>query len=132
MAGGVLYMPIVPWVRPLPSLLVHFSPRLQLSEWFVLRRSFAGSFIFGGSGLGGAAFPILANFLLQRVGFRWTLRALALLVGVLGGGALLGARPRLPVARRTAPAPLSFAFLSQPLFIAVVRPSAVRIVRDIC
>ncbi|KAI0033582.1 major facilitator superfamily domain-containing protein [Vararia minispora EC-137] len=102
-AGGALYTPVVGW----------------LSEWFVRRRSFAGSFIFGGSGLGGAGFPILANFLLQRVGFRWTLRVLALLVGVLGGGALIGAKPRLPVARRTTPAPLSFQFVSQPLFIAV-------------
>ena len=91
-----------------------------MSEWFVEKRSFAGSFIFGGSGLGGAAFPILANALLQRVGFRWTLRALALLVGALGGIALIGVKPRLPIARASTPAPLSFKFLGSPIFICVV------------
>ncbi|KZV70078.1 MFS general substrate transporter [Peniophora sp. CONT] len=100
-AGGVLYMPVVGW----------------LSEWFVQRRSLAGGLIFGGTGLGGAGFPILANFLLQRVGFRWTLRTMAALVGVLGGLALLGAKPRLPVARHATPAPMSFSFVTSPVFI---------------
>ncbi|VDC01694.1 unnamed protein product [Peniophora sp. CBMAI 1063] len=100
-AGGVLYMPVVGW----------------LSEWFVQRRSLAGGLIFGGTGLGGAGFPILANFLLQRVGFRWTLRALAAIIGVLGGLALLGAKPRLPIARHATPAPMSFSFVTSPVFI---------------
>ncbi|KAI0321544.1 MFS general substrate transporter [Amylostereum chailletii] len=102
-AGGALYMPVVVW----------------LSEWFVTKRSFAGSFIFGGSGLGGAGFPVLANFLLQRVGFRWTIRAMALIVCVFGGAALFGVKPRLPVARNTTPPPLSFKFLTSPIFICV-------------
>ncbi|VDB93434.1 unnamed protein product [Peniophora sp. CBMAI 1063] len=102
-AGGALYMPIVGW----------------LNEWFVERRSLAGSFIFGGSGLGGASFPILANALLQHIGFRWTLRIMAALVGILGGLALLGANPRLPVARRAAPAPWDFSFVRQPVFLFV-------------
>ncbi|KZV74992.1 MFS general substrate transporter [Peniophora sp. CONT] len=102
-AGGSLYMPVVGW----------------LNEWFVTRRSFACSFIFGGGGLGGAGFPLLANALLQRVGFRWTLRTMAALVGVLGGLALIGAKPRLPVARHSTPAPLSFSFMTSPVFILV-------------
>ncbi|KZV70087.1 MFS general substrate transporter [Peniophora sp. CONT] len=100
-AGGVLYMPVVSW----------------LSEWFVQRRSLAGGLIFGGTGLGGAGFPILANFLLQQVGFRWTLRTMAALVGVLGGLALWGAKSRLPVARHATPAPMSFSFVTSPVFI---------------
>ena len=84
------------------------------------RRSFACSFIFGGSGLGGAGFPLLANALLQQLGFRWTLRAMAALVGTLGGLALIGAKPRLPVARRATPAPLSLSFITSPVFIFVV------------
>ncbi|KAI0048508.1 MFS general substrate transporter [Auriscalpium vulgare] len=105
-AGGCLYMPVVFW----------------LSEWFVERRSFAGSFIFGGSGLGGAAFPIVANYLLQRVGFRWTIRAIALAVGALGGLAILGVKPRLPIppaSRRTRAPPLDFSFIKSPVFISV-------------
>ena len=88
------------------------------------RRSFACSFIFGGSGLGGAGFPLLANALLQRLGFRWTLRAMGALVGILGGMALIGAKPRLPVARRATPAPLSLSFITSPVFIFVVSRTA--------
>ncbi|CAK5269846.1 unnamed protein product [Mycena citricolor] len=102
-AGGLLYGPIVFW----------------LNEWFVERRAFAGSLIFGGSGLGGALFPIITNLLLQRFGFRWTLRVLALIVGVLGGIALFGAKPRLPVVRNSAPAPLNLKFTRSPVFIIV-------------
>ncbi|KAI0045443.1 MFS general substrate transporter [Auriscalpium vulgare] len=105
-AGGCLYMPVVFW----------------LSEWFVTRRSFAGAIIFGGAGLGGAAFPIAANYLLQHVGFRWTIRAMALAVGTFGGLAILGVKPRLPIppaSRRTRAPPLDFSFIKSPVFISV-------------
>ncbi|KAI0260582.1 major facilitator superfamily domain-containing protein [Gloeopeniophorella convolvens] len=107
MAGGCMYMPVIIW----------------LSQWFVAKRSFAGSFIFGGSGLGGATFPILVNFLLQSLGFRWTIRILALLIGILGGAATLGVKPRLPIlpADRRGPAPpLNFKFLASPVFLSVM------------
>ncbi|CAE6425563.1 unnamed protein product, partial [Rhizoctonia solani] len=52
--GGGLYAPVI----------------IYLSEWFVSRRGLAGSFIFGGSGAGGALFPVAANFLLTNLGFR--------------------------------------------------------------
>ncbi|CAK5266008.1 unnamed protein product [Mycena citricolor] len=90
-----------------------------LNEWFVERRAFAASIIFGGSGLGGALFPVVTNYVLQRYGFRWALRSLALIVGVLGLVALLGAKPRLPVARHSTPAPLTFQFVRSPLFVLV-------------
>ncbi|KAI0046480.1 MFS general substrate transporter [Auriscalpium vulgare] len=105
-AAGCLYMPVIFW----------------LSEWFVVRRSLASAFIFSGGGFGGAVFPVAADFLLQRVGFRWTIRAIALTVGILGGLAILGVKPRLPIppasSRQTAP-PLDFSFLKSPVFISV-------------
>ncbi|CAL1714357.1 unnamed protein product [Somion occarium] len=79
-AGAVLYWPVV----------------LYVSEWFVEHRGLAGGVIFAGGGLGGFFFPFIVNSLLDHVGHRWTLRALALLQGVLGGIALLGIRPRIP------------------------------------
>ncbi|KAI0049014.1 hypothetical protein FA95DRAFT_1677818 [Auriscalpium vulgare] len=76
-----------------------------LSEWLVLQRSLA------------------TDYLLQRIGFRWTIRAIALTVGILGGLAILGVKPRLPIppasSRQTAP-PLDFSFLKSPVFISVV------------
>ncbi|KAG9083167.1 hypothetical protein FRC07_013996, partial [Ceratobasidium sp. 392] len=47
-----------------------YAPVLvYLSEWFSAKRGLAGSIIFGGSGIGGAVFPITINFLLSHFGF---------------------------------------------------------------
>ncbi|KAI0042831.1 MFS general substrate transporter [Auriscalpium vulgare] len=105
-ASGCLYLPVIFW----------------LSEWFDVRRSFASAFIFSGGGFGGAAFPIAADYLLQRVGFRWTLRAIALTVGILGSVAILGVKPRLPVppaSSRKASPPLDFSFLKSSVFVSL-------------
>lgn len=76
---------------------------------------------------GGALFPILINFLLSRTGgFRWTLRILACILAVCGGVALLGVKPRLPVAPVHSGAHVTvgvspdFRFFKNPLFIAIV------------
>lgn len=76
---------------------------------------------------GGALFPLLINFLLSRTGgFRWTLRILACILAVCGGVALLGVKPRVPVAPVYNGAPVTvgvspdFRFFKSPLFIAVV------------
>jgi MFS family permease len=87
------------------------------------KRSFANAVIFGGAGLGGASFPVLFNFLLGRLGFRWTARILSLLIGVLGRAATLGVKPRVPILpaeRRGLAPPLNFRFLASPVFLAVV------------
>ncbi|CAE6376796.1 unnamed protein product [Rhizoctonia solani] len=81
--GGGLYAPVI----------------IYLSEWFVARRGLAGAIIFGGSGAGGACFPIAVNFLLTNLGFRWTLRIWAAFMLVFGALALAFTRPRLPVVR---------------------------------
>jgi MFS family permease len=58
LSAGILYAPIVMW----------------LSDWFVIKRGLAGGIIFGGSGVGGFVFPLAMGYLLDAVGFRWTLR----------------------------------------------------------
>ncbi|ELU45213.1 MFS_1 domain-containing protein [Rhizoctonia solani AG-1 IA] len=70
-----------------------------LSEWFSVRRGLAASIIFGGSGAGGACFPVAVNLLLTNLGFRWTLRIWAGFMLVFGALALTFTRPRLPVVR---------------------------------
>jgi MFS family permease len=80
LAAGVLYAPVVMW----------------LSEWFVQRRGLAGGIIFGGSGIGGFAFPLGIGACLDKVGFPWTMRICALILGVLCSVALLGTNPRVP------------------------------------
>jgi len=58
LSAGAFYAPVLVW----------------LSEWFVRRRGFAGGIIFGGSGVGGFVLPLVMGYLLEGVGFRWTLR----------------------------------------------------------
>ncbi|KAI0042845.1 MFS general substrate transporter [Auriscalpium vulgare] len=105
-ASGCLYMPAIFW----------------LPEWFDARRSFASAFIFSGGGLGGTTFPLAANYLLERVGFRWTIRINALIVAIFGGVAIIGVKPRLPIppvsSRKTTPA-ADLSFLKSPVFISV-------------
>ena len=66
-------------------------------EWFNERRSLAGGIIFGGSGLGGVFFPLMASYLLDKVGYQCTLRVWAGMFAIVGSFAMLGAKPRIPV-----------------------------------
>ncbi|KAH7322170.1 major facilitator superfamily domain-containing protein [Rhizoctonia solani] len=111
--GGGLYAPVI----------------IYLSEWFVVRRGLAGAIIFGGSGAGGACFPIAVNYLLTNLGFRWTLRIWAAFMLVFGALALAFTRPRLPVVRPQNPEGLNlwtrlkrqhWGFLKSPLFIFMI------------
>jgi len=68
-----------------------------LAEWFVEKRGLAGGIIFAGTGIGGFVFPFIVNALLDRVGFRWTLRIWAFGSAIIAGVALLGINSRTPV-----------------------------------
>ncbi|TFK98066.1 major facilitator superfamily domain-containing protein [Pterulicium gracile] len=81
LAGGVLYVPIIMW----------------LSEWFVERRGLAGGIIFGGSGIGGFVFPLLIGACLNNVGYAWTIRIFAAVLGVGCSICLIGINARVPV-----------------------------------
>ncbi|KAF4619928.1 hypothetical protein D9613_004669 [Agrocybe pediades] len=89
LSAGAFYAPVLVW----------------LSEWFVRRRGFAGGIIFGGSGLGGFVLPLVMGYLLEGVGFRWTLRIMAAILAVTCGIALLGVNPRIPIRKSTMPLP---------------------------
>ncbi|EMD38972.1 hypothetical protein CERSUDRAFT_112686 [Gelatoporia subvermispora B] len=104
--------------------LLYFPVILLLPQWFVRRRGLAGGIIFAGSGVGGFAFPFVLNALLNHTGYAWTLRAWALCMLFVSGIALLGVRPRVPVAkfqpgqRRPRLIPPGMEFLKNPLFYA--------------
>lgn len=57
-SASILYSPVMIW----------------LPEWFVEKRGLAAGLIFCGSGAGGFIFPLIMGSLLDKVGFRWTLR----------------------------------------------------------
>ncbi|OCH87540.1 MFS general substrate transporter [Obba rivulosa] len=104
--------------------LLYFPVILLLPQWFVRRRGLAGGIIFAGSGVGGFAFPFVLNALLSRTGYAWTLRAWSLCMLLVSGIALLGLRPRVPVAKfqpgqpRPRFIPPGLEFLENPLFYA--------------
>ncbi|CAE6488209.1 unnamed protein product [Rhizoctonia solani] len=117
--GGGLYAPVI----------------IYLSEWFTVRRGLAAAIVFGGSGAGGTCFPIAVNFLLSRLGFRWTLRIWAGFMLVFGALALAFTRPRLPVVRlqnsdrpniRARFARQHWGFLKSPVFICMTLTNIVQ------
>ncbi|KIM40029.1 hypothetical protein M413DRAFT_190559 [Hebeloma cylindrosporum] len=84
-SAGILCAPVLIW----------------LSEWFVVRRGLAGGVILGGAGIGGFVLPPVMGFLLDSLGFRWTLRIWAAILAVCCGIALIGVNPRIPGNRPT-------------------------------
>lgn len=66
---------------------------LWLPNWWDARRGFATACIFGGSALGGVVWPIIFTQLLERVGFRWTLRCWALIQLLVSGAAIIALSP---------------------------------------
>ncbi|KZT57503.1 MFS general substrate transporter [Calocera cornea HHB12733] len=104
-AAGILYAPALLWVP----------------EWFVARRGLASGLIFCGSGFGGALFPVVVGALLEKSGFRWTLRIWAVLFGIFTGLATWFVRPRVPVSRvrHARLAPIDWTFFKHPSFIIV-------------
>ncbi|KAJ7268386.1 major facilitator superfamily domain-containing protein [Mycena rebaudengoi] len=73
-----------------------FTPAYTAAQhWFLKRRGFALGVVTSGSSVGGVIWPIVANRLIQRVGFGWALRtmgfislALCLMSAVLVKGRL--------------------------------------------
>lgn len=79
----------------------------------------------------GFAFPFMLNALLDRLHFRWTMRAWALFELVVGGIALLGIKPRLPVpkyhsSQRPRFLPPSVRFLKRSVFWVYVSVMNIR------
>ncbi|CAE6428862.1 unnamed protein product, partial [Rhizoctonia solani] len=100
----------------------------QLSEWFSARKGLATAIIWGGMGAGGAFYPLVVNYLLTRVGFRWTLRIWAIYMFLVSAASLCFIKPRLPVSRPSGARNVSllalitkqnWSFTYNPLFICM-------------
>ncbi|KEP47903.1 MFS monocarboxylate transporter [Rhizoctonia solani 123E] len=110
--GGGLYAPVI----------------VYLPEWFSVRKGLAAAIIFGGAGAGGTVYPLITNYLLESLGFRWTLRIWAAFTLVLCTISLIFIKPRLPVNRPSGTRRIGFltmirrqnwSFLYSPLFICI-------------
>lgn len=73
-----------------------FCPAVAVvSTYFRRRRSLAFGLGAVGSSTGGILFPVMVRQLLPRIGFEWTIRAIALVQAVLLAVAFLCLRPRI-------------------------------------
>ncbi|KAM6500100.1 Major facilitator superfamily domain containing protein [Amanita muscaria] len=68
-----------------------------IAHWFKKRRGVAMGLVAVGSSIGGSVLPITAQALISRVGFKWTMRILGLIMMLTLGIANLVLKRRLPV-----------------------------------
>lgn len=66
------------------------------SHWFKAKRSAVVGIVVAGSSLGGIIFPIMLSNLFDRIGFAWTVRAMALLMFVVQAVSIPLIKERLP------------------------------------
>ncbi|KAJ7675901.1 major facilitator superfamily domain-containing protein [Mycena polygramma] len=77
-----------------------FTPAYTAAQhWFLKRRGFALGVVTSGSSVGGVIWPILANKLIQDVGFGWALRIMGFLSLALCLVSALLVKERLPPAK---------------------------------
>ncbi|KAL1917461.1 uncharacterized protein VTP21DRAFT_3854 [Calcarisporiella thermophila] len=77
------------------SSLAFYSSITLPAEWFEKRRGFATGIALSGGGLGGLALNPLIRVVIDKAGYRWSLRVLALIGFVFLSVAALLARPRI-------------------------------------
>ena len=92
-----------------------FAPTIaNMSTYFTRKRSMAISTSGCGGGTGGMVFPLMAQQLMPRIGFHWTVRAMGLVVLVSSLIVMAIVRPRLPP-RRSGPL-LELAAFKEPTY----------------
>ncbi|KAJ4405494.1 hypothetical protein N0V91_005234 [Didymella pomorum] len=97
-----------------------YSPTIGfMDEWFVKRKglAFGTMWLKAGTGLGGAIIPLLLQFLLNKYGFRTTLRIWAIVFFVSAAPLYAFLKPRLPVAQATNRRTFNLSFLKNKAFL---------------
>lgn len=88
----------------------------MVNEWWVVRRGLAWGIIASASGASGVVFPFIVEALLNKYGYKITLRAIALAMTVLTGPLLPLFKAHLPPAEQSVMARTDWSFLKKPLF----------------
>ncbi|KAL0932378.1 MFS monocarboxylate [Colletotrichum truncatum] len=97
-------------------LTLYFPVLRMLNEWFVARRGFAYGVLYAGGGSSGVGLPFLLQLLLEKYGYRTTLRAVAVAQFVLVAPVLPMLKGRLPPSNHGALRMFDVSFFKQPLF----------------
>ncbi|KAH7117704.1 major facilitator superfamily domain-containing protein [Dendryphion nanum] len=95
-----------------------YSPTIQfMDEWFVKRKGVAYGIVWAGTGFGGVLIPLLLQFLLNKYGFRTTLRVWSAVLFAATAPLMLYLRPRLPSAQSSHIRPFNFSFMKTNAFL---------------
>lgn len=73
---------------------------ILLFEWFHAKRGLASGIMYGGTGVGGAIFPLIVSALLKGVGYKATMVSLGVGALVVGNTCIFFIRRRLPLPSR--------------------------------
>ncbi|KAJ5154974.1 MFS monocarboxylate [Penicillium coprophilum] len=101
------------------GFLIFYYPILNMvNEYWVTRRGMAYGLLCSASGVSGAVMPFIVEKLLNKYGYRTTLRIVAIAMFILTGPLIPFLKGRLPVSRYTATtaARSDWSFLRTPLF----------------
>jgi MFS family permease len=91
---------------------IAYSPCIvYMDEWFVKKKGLAYGIMWSGTGLAGVVLPLLIQALLDRYGFKTTLRLWAVTVFVLTAPLAYYIKPRLPISAATHAKPFDLRFV---------------------
>ncbi|KAF7891267.1 uncharacterized protein EAF02_001592 [Botrytis sinoallii] len=95
-----------------------YSPTIfYLDQWFVKRKGLALGVMWSGVGTSGLIFPFLLSYLVDRCGFRGTLRIWAAILFLLCCPLIYYIKPRIPTKFSSQPpSKPSYTFLRSPIF----------------
>jgi MFS family permease len=95
---------------------ITYHPIVQLlDEWFVVKKGLAFGIMWAGTGLGGVVVPLLLQFLLDKYGFRTSLRIWTFMLFGISLPLVWFIKPRIPVSATVRPR-LTFTFLKHKPF----------------
>jgi len=70
---------------------------ILLFEWFQQKRGLASGIMYGGTGAGGALFPLIVSSLLRSVGYKATMLSLGVGSLIVGNTCVYFVRRRIPL-----------------------------------
>jgi predicted MFS family arabinose efflux permease len=88
----------------------------MVSEWWIACRGLAWGIIASASGATGVVFPFVVEALLNKYGYKTTLRIIAVAMAILTGPLLPLFKSRLPPSEQSVMARTDWSFLKKPLF----------------
>ncbi|KAK6062651.1 MFS monocarboxylate [Seiridium cupressi] len=99
------------------GFLIFYYPILNMvNEYWITRRGMAYGLLCSASGVSGSVLPIVSQALLERYGYKITLRAIAIALVVLTGPLIPFLKGRLPASEQSQMAKTDWSFLRSPLF----------------